>query len=270
MKTDNMLMFTMLSGGEIKKIGGIIMHIAICDTDQMCVNAIEQHLKKYFSNSCIPLQIFSYCSGETLLQTDISFDIVFLAIDLQTENGIEIGKKLQQNHPQIILILVTENEHYLDHAFDIHAFRFFKKPISAVRLYTAMDAAITILDNNFITFYDTQKGNYAKVHVGDILYLEIENRKTKLVTTNSCYYTREKLSFWREKLTATYFATPHFSFIVNLNYLTEHERTQLFLEYNDQKIRIPISTKNQKQFAKTYHAFKRNTAVISYNKSSAI
>lgn len=231
------------------------MNIAICDDIKNCQEDIKKHIKFYFNDNKIPLNIFTFDTTETLLKSDIIFDIAFLDVELGEENGIEAGKQLRLKNERLIIFVVTAHNRYLDDAFDLRAFRFLPKPIQAQRLYSALDSAVELLNNTFITFIECQTNSRIKIAVREIICVEISNRKIKITTENGIYFSNEKISHWKDVLSASYFAIPHSSFIVNMNYSAEYKRTELKLRHKGNEYTIPIAAKNQSEFRKTYFNF---------------
>lgn len=231
------------------------MNIAICDDIKSCQEDIEKHLKFYFKDNRIPLNIFKYNTAKDLLKSDIIFDIAFLDVELEKENGIEAGKQLRQKNERLIIFVVTAYDRYLDDAFDLKAFRFLPKPIQATRLYSALDSVIELFNNTFIEFIEYKTNKRIRIAVREIIYVEIANRRTKITTEQGSYFSNKKISYWKEILSASYFAIPHSSFVVNMNYSAGYKRTELTLKYKDDKYSIPISAKNQSYFRKTYFNF---------------
>lgn len=231
------------------------MNIAICDDIKNCQEDIKKHIKFYFNDNKIPLNIFTFDTTEMLLKSDIIFDIAFLDVELGEENGLDAGKQLRLKNERIIIFVVTAYNKYLDDAFDLRAFRFLPKPIQAQRLYSALDSAVELLNNTFTTFLECRTNNRIKIAVREIIFVEISNRKTKIITENGIYFSNEKLSHWRDILSASYFAVPHSSFIVNMNYSSEYKRNELKLKHKENEYTIPIAARNQSKFRKTYFNF---------------
>ncbi len=231
------------------------MNIAICDDVKNCQNDIEKHLVFYFNDNKIPLNIFKFDTTDELLKSNIIFDIAFLDVELGTENGIEAGKQLRLRNERLIIFVVTAHNRYLDDAFDLKAFRFLPKPIQPLRLYTALDSAVELLNNTFITFIESKTNKRIRIAVREIIFVEISNRKTKITTENGIYFSDERILYWRDVLSASYFAVPHSSFIINMNYSAEYKRTELILKYKENEYKIPIAAKNQSEFRKTYFNF---------------
>ncbi len=226
------------------------MKIVICDDEAEYVNDVKRHINQYFSEHGLSADIYCYYRSEDILKSSAIFDIAFLDIEMDKENGIKIAKELQHRNPEIVLIFITAYEHYLDEALDLGTTRFFDKPIDSQRFYKGLDKAISKVDKSEITIFvnDGREGK-VKIRINEIIFLEILGRKTKVVTVNGEYYSTENLKFWKNKLNKSYFASPHNSFIVNTNYITYFQSTGLRM-YN--KYYVPIAHSRRSEFKRKF------------------
>lgn len=235
-----------------------IMNIAICDDDLNFRNLLEKHLKTYFEERSMSLNFFHFSCGEILLKEDLLFDLVFLDIEMGLINGIDTGKELKRRNPHNIIFVITSYEGYLDDAFKINAFRFLSKPLNILRLYKALDDAMELIKNDIIVFCDTKTGVNVRICTKDIIYIEIEKRKTKIVTVNGTYYSTEKIAVWKNKLNGISFVCPHSSYIVNLDYSINHTRSLLVLAKKDlngiikETYEITIAPKRQAEIKRMF------------------
>ena len=241
-----------------KEWNKIMFNVAICDDDKSFRDLLEKHLKNYFDERSIPLNFFQFSSGEDLLKSDMLFDLAFLDVEMEKINGIDTGKALKRKNPHNIIFVITSYEGYLDDAFKIHAFRFLSKPLNVVRLYKALDDAAELINNDIIVFYDVQSASDVRIYTNDIIFIEIEKKKTKIVTTNGTYYSNEKIAVWKNRLNGISFVCPHSSYIANLDYSIRHTRTLLVLAKKDldgnivEKHEINIAPKRQAEIKKLF------------------
>lgn len=234
------------------------MNIAICDDDKSFRDLLEKHIKNYFNERSVPLNFFQFSCGEDLLKSEILFDLAFLDVEMGEINGIDTGKELKRKNPYNIIFVITSYEGYLDDAFKIHAFRFLSKPLNVVRLYKALDDAAELINNDMIVFYDMNTGADVRIYTNDIIYLEIEKKKTKIVTVNDTYYSTDKISVWKSRLNGISFVCPHSSYIANLDYSIKHTRTLLVLAKKDldgniiERYGINIAPKKQAEIKRLF------------------
>ena len=75
------------------------LKIAVCDDESKYIKDIELHLKQYFSEKGLLLNLYKYNNASELLNSKINFDIVFLDIEMPEVNGIELGKNFKAKIP---------------------------------------------------------------------------------------------------------------------------------------------------------------------------
>ena len=197
--------------------GGITIKILICDDDKSYIADIQKHIEFFMEGKNISVQYDIYDSGEPLLTSTEFYDMAFLDVEINGINGIDIGKVLKKNNENIVLFIVTASDKYLDDALDLNVLRFLQKPINSQRFYAGLSQAIQRIDNSTVEVL-VRGGDESIVSlpIQDILYVEIVDRKTKVVTKNQSYLSKQNIKFWQERLIASFFYQTHKSFIVNL------------------------------------------------------
>lgn len=234
------------------------MNIAICDDNREFRSFLEDSLRNYFDEKSVSLNIFQFESGEELLKNELLFDLVFLDVEMKDINGIETGKILKKRNPHNIIFVITSYNGYLDDAFKINAFRFLSKPLDVTRLYKALDDANDLLKNDIVVFNDMNTGEDVRVHTNDIILLEIDGRRTKVVAVNGTYLSKDKITDWKLRLNGISFVSPHSSYIVNLDYSIRHTRTELVLARKDadgnivERFSVAIAPKKQAEIKKAF------------------
>lgn len=223
------------------------MKIAICDDDLKEINRIKDVISVYFSEKHINTEIYSFVNGKELLNSEIFFDMAFLDIEMPYLNGVETGKLLKQRNPNIIVFIVTAYSNYLDDAFELGAYRFLQKPVEISRLYRSLDAALLSISSRDIKTICANSKSVV-ISTKSIVYCETYNRKTKVITTEGEYISKDGLDFWKDKLTGLNFCSPHSSYIVNFNYIKSFNRKSLILSYSDKTVEISIAPKKQREF----------------------
>lgn len=223
------------------------MKLAICDDELKIRKEIKNSLSNYFSENLIDAEIYDYENGEDLLNSEINFDMAFLDVEMPTSSGIEIGRELKHKSSNIVIFMITAFSDYLDDAFELGAYRFLQKPLDVPRLYRSLDAALISMSSKDIKLICANNES-VMLSTGSIVYCESYKRKTKIVTTNGEYISREKIDYWKEKLNELIFYSPHSSFIINFNYIKSFNRKSLILSYSNSNVEISIAPKKQQDF----------------------
>ena len=147
---------------------------------------------------------------------------------------------------------VTAHKKYLDDALNLNAVRFFEKPLDSQRFYRGLSDAIKRIDNTSISFYLKDQKITERISAQDIIFVEIEKRKTKVVTCEKEYHSDHHMSFWKDNLKSTIFISPHKSYIINFNYVTSYERNHIIL---DNKYEVSIARNRQVDFYQKFMRF---------------
>lgn len=225
------------------------MKIAICDDEQIYIDNIVEHLNIFSAESNIDFEKSIFTNSADILASDIRFDIAVLDVEMDNINGIKLGSELRKRNPHIILIYVTAYRKYLDDALNLNAVRFFEKPLDPQRFYRGLHDAVKRIDNTSISFYLKDQELTERISAQDIIFVEIEKRKTKVVTHDKEYHSDHHISFWQDKLTSTIFISPHKSYIINFNYVTAYERNYVIL---DERYKVNIARNKQADFYRKF------------------
>ncbi len=225
------------------------MKIAICDDEQIYIDNIAEHLNIFSAENNIDFEKSIFTNSADILASDIRFDIAVLDVEMDNINGIKLGSELRKRNPHIILIYVTAYRKYLDDALNLNAVRFFEKPLDPQRFYRGLRDAVKRIDNTSISFYLKDQELTERISAQDIIFVEIEKRKTKVVTRDKEYHSDHHISFWQDKLTSTIFISPHKSYIINFNYVTAYERNYIIL---DERYKVNIARNKQADFYRKF------------------
>lgn len=229
------------------------LKIAVCDDEEKSAENVVRHLDYYSVNNDVKFEKYIFTSPNELLKSKINFDIAILDVEMEEKNGIKLGEELRKRLPHIVLMYITAHKKYLDDALNLNAVRFFEKPIDSQRFYRGLTDALKRIDNTTVSFYLKNDKSIVRINAHDVVFVEIEKRKTKIVTVDDKIYQSEKhIGFWQDKLKGPMYVSPHKSFIINLSYVTEYEREYVIL---NKKYKINIARSKQKEFYRKFMQF---------------
>ncbi len=223
------------------------MKIAICDDEPKRITEVKDALINYFSEKVIATEIFCFEDGNKLLNSNVYFDMAFLDIEMPSINGVEVGKKLKQKSNNIVIFMITAYSEYLDDAFDLGAYRFLQKPLDVTRLYRSLDAALLTMSCKNVKIICPNNESVI-IPTNSIIFCESYKRKTKIVTTQGEYLSKEHIDFWKEKLSELNFYSPHTSYIINFNFVKSFTRKTLTLTFEEKSFIVSVAPKRQQEF----------------------
>uniref|UniRef100_UPI004055EA10 LytR/AlgR family response regulator transcription factor n=1 Tax=Agathobacter sp. TaxID=2021311 RepID=UPI004055EA10 len=221
--------------------------IALCDDSKTMIENLKLFLEEYGRESGKELHIFTFYSGEELLQNfNGKYDIIFLDIKMPGMNGVQAAKKVREKDRKVIIIFLTSLIQYALEGYKVNAANYIVKPVTKKRLKLEMERCLQEIEQQedpFIVFHN-DNGNY-KILLKTISYIETYNRNLLIHTDKGnivCYW---KMKEMEEKIKDYGFSRNHASYIVNLFYVENIEKMDIKLSTGE---RLPISKTKKKEF----------------------
>lgn len=217
-----------------------MFHIAICDDEVLLCTQLEKYLEQYIKKGIVTTEVFYNADKlyEALSKGE-HYDLIFLDIEFELTNGIEIGKKirteLEDEKVQIVYISVKQT--YAMDLFPLRPMNFLIKPVSEKDVIDNVDKAIA-LSEMYDSFFEFKFGadNY-RIPYGNILYFESNNRKVHVHTKYGIKELYGRLNEIEEKAPPT-FIRIHQSYLINKMYVTYWKPEEIVL-VND--CSLPVS-----------------------------
>ena len=94
-----------------------------------------------------------------------------------------------------------------------------------------------------------------RVYPHEIIYIAIEDRKSVLYLTDRKIETHYSMEHWKEVLDEKSFAQPHYSYIVNLNYVEEVTKDFVALRCGEDEYKVYTSMRKIGAFKKAVAEF---------------
>ena len=177
--------------------------IIMCDDDRKFIEQFEKLILKYFENSHREVIVERYYSAEEFILSDTKMiDIAFLDVEMKDINGIQLGYEIQNKFPHAVLFIITSYSQYLDEA----------------RLFRGLDIALR--ETQRISFISDNVET--EMNEDEVVCIYTSLRKTSVLTDKGEIITsKTTIKEWQKKLSVcNSFSSPHYSYIVNLNYVT--------------------------------------------------
>ena len=228
------------------------MHIAICDDNINDLKAERIAIEDVLKEKNMKYSISEYTNAQGLINTDKNFDIIFLDIEMEGTNGLGVAKAIHEKNKKCLVFFVTNYEHYMDDAMDEYAFRFWVKPLDRQRLKRGIESAIKRINNNNKVIEININRQKQSIEIQKIIYISAEKGKTRIITTDGEFITREAFKTIKEMINSYFFYEPHTSFYVNLNYVTKYTKTSVICEYNNKEYEIYMSRRKYTEFNKYF------------------
>lgn len=205
------------------------MKIAVCDDNRDDLQILSQYLKKY--NTDYEISLFN--NGSELLKAskEQCFDLVFLDIEMDGPDGIEVGQMLRSKPDKPVIVFTTCSADYAVRGYGI-AHKYLIKPVTYEEFTGAMETALEYIAPKKICLCD--KGSQRLLAVNDILYMETFQHKVKIHLANKeNIELRGTLGELAEQVPEHKFAQPHKSYLVNLDYIDRLNKQEIIMTNGD-------------------------------------
>lgn len=227
------------------------------DDEPIALSIIQEYCKRFGD---IELQCFTSPIEGMASIKDTCPDIVFLDIEMNSHNGVELAKEMPKD---VCIIFTTAYSRYALEGFNVDAVDFMHKPVFYPRFEHAMKKALVWVNakNRQTKRRDTitLKVEYKTVvvDVDDISYVEAMDNYIKayrfgLPTVVSQITMKEIESL----LPDDRFIRVHRSFIVSLYAIEKFSNRQIFLKNYDRH--IPVGRTYTEAFNNLYNIYKQN------------
>lgn len=185
-------------------------------------------------------------------------DILFLDISMPGKTGFDLLELIPNLDAEVIF--VTAHTEFAIEAFDFDVCGYVLKPLDDKALVKAVGRAITRTQNKRKLNNGGDKNNKIGIpdgngirylDINDIIFLETENRYTKVVTTEGDILSSYNIGKYSEMLPIKSFYQIHRSFIINLNHIKRYDSTGVIIMTNNTE--IPMSRKNRDEFLQLFN-----------------
>lgn len=246
-----------------------MLKIFVCDDEKEITGQIHKYITGYFINNPGEYMVTVFNSGIELFRAvkKDRADVIFLDIDLKDSNGIQIAKAIRQFDKQVKIIFITSYKNYKGAAFSVRAFGYVDKPVTGEQIFEQLaDAEKYIQDEKkSVKFkFDTTEG-LININLSEIFFFVNENRKIKIVTLSKNYYMRDKISVLAKQLADFNFQSPHASFLVNLDYVTDIKNYTVYMAAN---LEIPLSQRKSVEFREAVDRYLAQTILLCKEKNN--
>lgn len=199
------------------------MQVAICDDEQVFCKELRSVLLEYKTQHRLHIDIYEYASGDALLKSDKSFDIIFLDYQMPGLDGMEVARALRRRNITCSIIFVTAYPKFILESFEVQPYRFFVKPLLREQVVSLMNTFIAHqkLLAPIIVINDSEQ---KIVNAKDILYLEGNGKYCIIRTATGTYNSSKTLAQAHALLPQHCFYRCHKSYVVNFYSVSSFEK----------------------------------------------
>lgn len=196
-----------------------------------------------------------------LNEIDTTYNIYFLSIDMAEIDGIALAQHIRTLDLEALIIFVSNDQHRMPEVFKVQAFDYLLKPISQPNLLETMDRAKNHFNAIHAYFEFSFNRKLVVLTMNEIVYIAKSGRIAYIHTTEKIYKTYLTMAEIIDKLNKDLFTRIHGSYVVNLTYIVEITKNEVFVKQfkddipQESNIPLPMSRTFKEGLRESYAAF---------------
>lgn len=230
-----------------------MINIGICDDIKDVLLEMNSLVSNILTHLQVDYNIHLFQSGEKLLKSSETFDVVFLDIEMPEMDGITTGELLHQKNQECKIVMATGMVERYKEAFRIQAFRFVTKPFVRSEVEEALKAVILLKQDNQSIELFFQRIQY-NIPYKQIQFISAFNGYSEFQVGDRVFRKDSSLNELEQILDPKCFVRISRYYIVNLRWVQSYQAGELLI--NHQKLRV--SKRKRKEFEEIYINYDMN------------
>lgn len=159
-----------------------MIKVLICDDDILFAEKVCGMIQDYYREKCLEISTTVCKSAGEVLEssTAVGYDIAFLDAKMRPINGIELGRQLKIQNPDIILIYISAYLEFAIQGYRVDTFRFLLKRDLETDLPICLDEALERFTESNAFFEYKNRSELVRIPLKSIYYFESDLRKINI------------------------------------------------------------------------------------------
>lgn len=233
------------------------MNMIICDDEPNIIEQILSLINKFENDNKLKFNVQVFNNGDAVLKENYYPDFAIIDVEMPGISGIKLSERLKDANPDVIIIILTSFNNYLDAAMKVKVFRYLSKPIDKMRFFNNLKEAIIEYKRISKQIVIDSNDEVHIIKTKDILYIENLKYGSKMVTKHGVFITKQKPKQWYEIIDQPQcFTYSHNSIIVNLQNVIDFNKSQVVLRKSkSETITTYISQRKYSTFKKSFFEY---------------
>lgn len=211
------------------------MNVVLCDDDSVFLTELKKKLSIY---NC---SIYTFKTIQGLLESNISYDIAFLDIELENNTyGFQAVRALRMRNKSCIIAFFTNYDKYAIKGYDYNAFRYILKKEPDILI----NRCINDVFREYTRLHKSISGSYSgykfNVALDDIYYISSNNHILTLHTKKEDFEFYKQMKDLEKDLCDLGFLRCHKCYMVNMKHIMLMRSDHFFILSDKNHTAIPV------------------------------
>ena len=196
------------------------MRAAICDDETRFIDELKEIIA-HWNGGAVDVSCFESAEALEAACDKEPFDIAFIDVELGSENGVALARRLSENCPAMKVVFITAFVvEYAERIFlGITPYGFVGKPLAESKIHYYLTRLDKEMQRANCHLSVQTSGLAAKVLAGDIIFAESEKRVVHIHCVGGTITVYERLDDIEKRLDDR-FVRCHQSFLVNMDFIS--------------------------------------------------
>ncbi|MDD4371601.1 MAG: LytTR family DNA-binding domain-containing protein [Anaerostipes sp.] len=222
--------------------------IAICDDEEIYRNQVLQLCQERLEKEEIEADYSVYSGGIELLQSKEVYHLIFLDVEMGDIDGFEAAKQINEEKLTSKIIYITNHGEWMEHAFEVKAFRYLTKEQMEKIPNVMMDAIHELSENEGILVKEQKTKIVRYIRFGDVYALESMGEFVIIHLKDGYVVTRGTMKSMKNQMDSR-MTECNRGFLVNLQKIKMIENNKVILKNGTE---YKISTRKTKDIENSY------------------
>lgn len=201
--------------------------IGIIENEKKYSQSLCELLDAWSSAQFCTLDIHLFSSGNEIIHANIlDYNILFIDIQLDDANGVDIAKALRKKECTSEIVFLTAYKEYVFEGYSVHALNYILKPITYEKLKSCMDTVLqSVQSENYIL---RNRDIIIKIPYNEIMYILSSRHHMNIVTKEKTFTHLISINKLLSCLPAQ-FVQCHRTVIINMNFIQKLEGREVLM-----------------------------------------
>ncbi len=171
------------------------MRIAYCEDEAAQAEYVSDMIKNWGVQCDTSCEIDLYDSAEEFLfeaeEGQFAYDLILLDISMSGMDGFSLAERIRRTDRKVRIAFITSDADYVFRGYEVEAFRYIMKPVTADKLKELLDCVSAQVDNAAEYVILEVSGEKRKIDKSDILYVEVNGHYTTVFCENEQFTVKE-------------------------------------------------------------------------------